>query len=90
MMTVMFEISRFFGIVIQMYETDHPPPHFHVRYAGAEALIEIRTLSVVRGSLPQRVLALTLEWASLHRNELMEDWNLCAMKQPPNKIPPLD
>jgi hypothetical protein len=36
-------------------------PIFHVRYAGAEVLIEIRTLSVVRGSLPQRVLALTLE-----------------------------
>ena len=84
------EISRFFGIVIQMYEADHPPPHFHVRYAGSEAVVDIPTLSVMRGTLPHRVLALTLEWASLHRRELMEDWNLCAMKQPPNKIPPLE
>jgi hypothetical protein len=30
------EISRFFGIVIQMYYADHDPQHFHVRYAGKE------------------------------------------------------
>jgi hypothetical protein len=28
------------------------------------------------GSLPRRALALVLEWATLHREELMEDWNL--------------
>ena len=28
------EISRFFGIVVQMYYADHEPPHFHVRYSG--------------------------------------------------------
>jgi hypothetical protein len=25
------EISRFFGIVIAMYDEDHEPPHFHAR-----------------------------------------------------------
>lgn len=25
-------ISRFFGILIQMYLDDHPPPHFHAIY----------------------------------------------------------
>jgi hypothetical protein len=25
-------ISRFFGILIQMYFDDHNPPHFHVKY----------------------------------------------------------
>ena len=35
------EISRFFGIVVQMYYADHDPPHFHVRYAGQKALISI-------------------------------------------------
>jgi hypothetical protein len=28
------EISRFFGIIVQMYYSDHEPPHFHVRYSG--------------------------------------------------------
>jgi len=44
------EISRFFGIVVQMYYADHDPPHLHVRYAGQRALIAIETLAVLRGS----------------------------------------
>jgi hypothetical protein len=55
-----------------------------------EALIDIRTLEGIRGSLPRRALALMLEWAALHREELMEDWNLCASKQTPRKIQPLE
>ena len=39
------EISRFFGIVVQMYYSDHEPPHFHVRYSGQKALIAIETLA---------------------------------------------
>jgi hypothetical protein len=35
------EISRFYGIVIQMYFGDHPPAHFHARYAGQTAKIAI-------------------------------------------------
>jgi hypothetical protein len=27
-------ISEFYGIVIEMYFRDHPPPHFHARYSG--------------------------------------------------------
>jgi hypothetical protein len=46
-----------------MYFGDHVPPHFHAIYAEFEALIEIRTLSVIRGELPNRAMALVLEWA---------------------------
>jgi hypothetical protein len=35
------EISRFFGIIVQMYYSDHEPPHFPVRYSGQKALIAI-------------------------------------------------
>jgi hypothetical protein len=38
------EISRFFGIVVQMYYADHDPPHFHVRYAGQRALLRLKRL----------------------------------------------
>ncbi len=44
----------------------------------------------MRVSLPPRAVTLTLEWASLHRDELMEDWDLCATRQPPRKIAPLE
>lgn len=82
-------ICMFYGIVIQMFWQDHAPPHFHALYAEHEALIDIRTLEVIRGHLPRRALALVLEWASAHRDELLEDWELCTRLQTPNKIEPL-
>ena len=82
-------ISIFYGIVIQMFWDEHAPPHFHALYTEHEALIDIQTLSVIRGSLPRRALAMVLEWASEHRVELMEDWELCVSRQTPKKISPL-
>jgi len=82
-------ISIFYGIVIQMFWSEHAPPHFHALYAEYEVLINIQTLEVIKGELPKRALALVLEWASEHRVELMEDWDLCARMQTPNKISPL-
>jgi hypothetical protein len=52
-------------------------------------LINIKTLEIVEGILPRRALALVLEWAQEHRDELMEDWQLCARNQHPKKIQPL-
>ena len=83
-------ISQFFGIVIQMFWREHGPPHFHALYVEYEALIDIRTLEIIKGSLPKRALALVLEWAAQHRAELMEDWKLCQQKQLPKKIAPLE
>ena len=83
------EISRFFGIVITMNYRDHAPPHFHALYAEYEISIDIRTLGVVNGTMPRRALALVLEWASEHREELLEDWKLCEQSQSPKKISPL-
>ena len=82
-------ISTFYGILIQMFWRDHAPPHFRALYAEFEAQIDIRTLEVIEGDLPKRALALVLEWASDHRSELLEDWELCARMQTPKKIAPL-
>jgi len=82
-------ISSFYGILIQMFWRDHAPPHFHALYAEHEAQIDIRTLEVIEGDLPKRALALVLEWAVEHRQELIEDWNLCTRMQMPKKIAPL-
>ena len=54
-----------------------------------EALIDARDLRVLRGSLPRRAMALVLEWAVDHRDELLEDWELCSHRQPPKQIDPL-
>jgi len=82
-------ISRFYGILIQMYFGDHPPPHFHALYAEFEAVIDIRTFEIIRGELPLRAMALVLEWAQQHRDELMRDWELCVQNQMPERIRPL-
>ena len=67
------EISRFLGIIIRMFYNEHNPPHFHAYYNEFEAEIDIQTLSVIKGNLPKRIFALTIEWASENRVELMED-----------------
>ena len=82
-------ISVFYGIVIHMYWTEHGPPHFHALYAEHEVLVDLGDLRVLRGSLPRRAMALVLEWAADHREDLTEDWNQCSQLQPPKPIQPL-
>ena len=83
------EICRFFGIIIRMYYDDHNPPHFHAEYGDEEAQINIHTLAVIHGSLSSRTLGLVIEWASMHRKELLNDWELARKQKKPEKIQPL-
>lgn len=55
------EISRFYGIVITMYNSEHNPPHFHIRYNDFHATMDINT-GEINGNLPRRVLNLVYEW----------------------------
>ncbi|MDR0527820.1 MAG: DUF4160 domain-containing protein [Spirochaetaceae bacterium] len=83
------ELSRFLGMVISIYFDDHNPPHFHVLYNEHEALIAINDLTVLNGELPSRVLGLAMEWANLHKTELMENWNMVRKDGNFFKIAPL-
>lgn len=83
-------ISRFFGIVIRMFFNEHAPPHFHAEYADHRAVIDIRTLEVIDGKPPRRALELVQDWAELHRDELMADWDLCQQHRQPAQIAPLE
>ena len=83
-------ISRFFGIVIRMFFNEHAPPHFHAEYAEHRAVIDIRALQVTDGKLPRRALELVLDWAELHQEELLNDWDLCQQHHQPAGIPPLE
>jgi hypothetical protein len=87
---LMPEISRFFGIVIKMFFDDHNPPHFHAEYGSDLALIDIRNLSVFSGRLPPRVIGLVIEWATLHQQELLADWDRARAQQELQKIAPLE
>ena len=69
------EISRFLGIVIAMYYTEHGVPHFHAAYGDAEVSIEVET-AVVHGHL--------------HRQELLDNWQRARAGEPLTPIAPLE
>ena len=76
------EISLFCGIRITMFYSDHNPPYFHAEYADLRALVDIQEGCVIRGALPARQLKLILAWCELHRDELMQNWELSKDARP--------
>ena len=84
------EISRFFGISIRMYFDDHKPPHFHAIYGGSEVAVAIDPLTVLRGTLSRRAINMVLEWAALHRRELLDNWDCLHNDDAPQRINPLE
>lgn len=79
------EIARFYGIVIKIFFGDHPPAHFHAIYGEYNALIEIESLEVIEGDLPNRAEKLVIEWATLYQQDLLQMW----ADQEFRKLPPL-
>ena len=73
-----------------MYYNDHSPPHFHAEYGEYEAVYEIATIEVMRGALPRRAHALVVEWTSLHRVELKDNWDKARAGMPMSNIEPLE
>ena len=73
-----------------MNYNDHPPPHFHGRYAEQKAIVAIQSPTLLEGELSPRALGLVMEWAAMHRQELLDDWNLARQQQPLNRIAPLE
>jgi hypothetical protein len=83
------EISRFYGIIIAMFHDEHSPPHFHARYGSDKISIRINNLSIIGGSLPPRALGIVMEWASIHQEELLRNWELAVSSKPLKPIVPL-
>lgn len=83
------EISRFYGIIISMFFSEHNPPHFHAQYGEYKASIKIEDFAIAEGNLPPKALALVIEWASLHKDELKNNWNAARLGNSLKKIEPL-
>ncbi len=83
-------ISAFYGITIFMYwnEGKHARPHFHARYAGEAASVDLEG-RLIAGSLPRRGLSLAAEWAELHNDELLANWERARRDEPLQPIDPL-
>ncbi|MSR05906.1 MAG: DUF4160 domain-containing protein [Gemmatimonadetes bacterium] len=83
------EISRFLGIVISMYHTEHGVPHFHAAYGEHKVSVEVES-GALHGRFPSRAARHVLEWAGLHREELLTNWELARKRKPLNRITPLE
>jgi hypothetical protein len=84
------EVSRFYGIIVRFYYRDHPPTHFHAIYGEQEALIEIETGAIHRGSIPKTAYDLVDRWRRLHLRELRDDWARAREQRPLLPIAPLE
>ena len=84
------EISRFFGIVIHMFWTEHEAPHFHAKYGEFVASIDIATGAVTTRRFPDRALRLVSEWRKLHEKELLINWERMRTHQDALPIAPLE
>lgn len=83
------EISLFYGIRVTMYYDDHNPPHFHAEYNGNKIIVDIVKGKVIKGGFPGKQLKLILAWATIHQDELMQNWELSKDGKPLNIINPL-
>lgn len=82
-------ISRFYGISIYVYYSDHAPPHVHARYAGQKATVDIHTRSVIEGNLTPRALRLVRDWLEIHEFDVRGSWDEARLGLPPARVPPL-
>ena len=84
------KISFFYGIVIYMYFNDHHPAHFHAIYGEYSAKIGINDYALLDGYLPPKAFSLVVEWAALHKSELLSNWDNMLKKEPFKAIAPLE
>jgi len=81
------EIARFYGIIVKMYfmQKEHNPPHIHALYGEYMSAVDIETLEVLEGDLPNKALDLVKEWMKLYQNDLLKIWRTQEFKT----LPPL-
>jgi hypothetical protein len=66
------------GIVISVYSNEHPPPHFHARFAEHQAVFDIAGVAMVEGFLPVAKRRIVLEWAATRREQLLRAFTQAA------------
>lgn len=83
------EISRFLGIAIGMFYSEHGVAHFHAVYGEHEISVEVES-GAVHGIFLTRALQHVLEWAELHKAQLLANWDLARQGKALSRIAPLE
>ena len=84
-------ISEFYGLSVYMYNNgrEHNPPHFHVFYGDLECVIDFHNFIFFVGIMPNNKLRLILAWCEIHKDELLQNWELATKKMDLRNIAPL-
>lgn len=72
-----------------MYFDDHEPPHFHATYGEHKARFLIEPVDLMDAEFPAKQGRLVRMWAHLHKDELLENWQLARVGVPLRMIDPL-
>jgi hypothetical protein len=67
-------VASLTNVAVFVYAGDHAPPHFHVLGPDTDAVIDIRSLRVTRGTYTRRDLAEAIAWARKNRRLLLTKW----------------
>ena len=76
------------GVKIMIFANDHPPPHFHAKYAEFKARISIATGAVIDGSIPPAKLNGIRTWFAPRQEHIAFVWTeIQAHRYPEGLIP---
>jgi len=67
--------------IVRVYANDHLPPHFHIVSPDDQALVEIETLKILKGTLGTNGKA-ALMWASENIATIKAEWNRVNQRFP--------
>lgn len=68
-------VERLNGLRIEIFSDEHPPPHFHVKSPGVDAIFEIENCRLLKGTVPPQALQKIKYWHKHAKAKLIETWN---------------
>lgn len=85
-------ISQFYGIIIRIFYKDsqkHHGAHIHIEYNEHSAVYDINTITIIEGNIPPKQNRLVVAWMEIHKDELLNLWDLSQNYGEFFKIDPL-
>jgi hypothetical protein len=64
-------IARFYGIVIRMLSLRSFGVRLHAFHGDGEMVVDLKTLRVIDGNLPEAIREMVLAWVGQHQQELL-------------------
>ncbi len=70
----MSKVSSFFGITVEMRESDFPGPNFFAHYDGYQGCFDFEGIPICTFNFPDTAVSLLKSWINTNRLELMINW----------------